>query len=325
MLRLKSFRLSPLVFSAILGVLGNIIMIDRRQMLVGSTVLATLALSQGCKAATPSRPDISAALSKMETGAARLGVCILDSATGEYSGNRIEEHFAMCSTFKMALAAIFLREADAGRINLTETLPYSAADIVANSQVTQENLTKGSMTIAALAEATQKTSDNTAANLLIKRMGGPAAVTAKFPEMGDNVTRIDRYEPEMNFTLAADLRDTTTPLAYAQLTARLLTGNLLKPESRALLLQWMVDTKTGMKRLRAGLPADWRAGDKTGTGAGKGTTNKYNDVAIVFPPGKAPVIIAAYYDSAEASEKMEDRHQAVLAEAGRIAAKWMTG
>jgi beta-lactamase class A len=297
-------------------------MLDRRQILVGSTALASFALSQGCMAKATSRPDIAAALGKMEIGAARLGVCVLDTATGDYSGNRVEEHFAMCSTFKMALAAAFLREADAGRVNLSEILNYKAADLMPNSPVTTENVGKGAMTIAALAEATQKTSDNTAANLLIRRMGGPAAVTAKFREMGDKVTRIDRYEPEMNFTLAADLRDTTTPLAFAQLTARLLTGNLLKPESRALLLQWMIDTKTGTRRLRAGLPADWRAGDKTGTMNGIGTTNKYNDVAIALAPGKAPIIIAAYFDSAEYSEKMEDRHQAVLAEAGRIAAKW---
>lgn len=302
-------------------------MINRRQILAGSTAMAAFALSQGCMGKTPvapdiKRPDIGPSLSKLEIGAARLGVCVLDTATGEYSGNRTGEHFAMCSTFKMALAAAFLREGDAGRINLNEFLLYTAADLRPNSPVTTNNVAKGRMTIAALAEATQKTSDNTAANLLIKRMGGPAAVTSKFREMGDNVTRIDRYEPEMNFTLAADLRDTTTPLAYAQLTARLLTESLLKPESRAVLLQWMIDTKTGAKRLRAGLPSDWRAGDKTGTGAGMGTTNKYNDVAIAFPPGKAPIIIAAYFDSAEQTGNMEDRHQAVLAEVGRIAAKW---
>jgi beta-lactamase class A len=149
-------------------------------------------------------------------------------------------------------------------------------------------------------------------------------VTAKFREMGDTVTRLDRYEPDLGLVLSADLRDTTSPLAMAQLVQRITTGDLLAPHSRQRLLGWMENTNTGPNRLRAGLPAAWRTGNKTGTGRTAGTTNKCNDVAITFPPGRTPVVIAAYYDSGEYTEKIEARHEAVLAEVGRIAAQWAT-
>lgn len=299
-------------------------MIDRRQLL-GGAAAASAALAAGVPAALASgrtRPDAAAALRALEQGDARLGVCFLDTATGEVTGNRLEERFAFCSTFKLALVGAVLREADAGRLSLAEVLPYGEADMLEWAPVTSKHLASGGMAIGALAQAAQEISDGTAANLLVRRLGGPAGVTAKFREMGDSVTRLDRYEPMLGLVLSADLRDTTTPLAMASLVARLTTGDLLAPSSRERLIQWMVDTVTGPKRLRAGLPAQWRSGNKTGTGRATGTTNKVNDVAITFPPGRAPVIIASYYDSAEFTEQTEDRHQAVLAAVGRIAGEW---
>jgi beta-lactamase class A len=148
------------------------------------------------------------------------------------------------------------------------------------------------------------------------------AVTAKFREMGDSVTRLDRYEPDLGLVLSADLRDTTSPQAMAGLVQRLTTGDVLEYGSRERLLQWMQNTDTGAHRLRAGLPAGWRSGNKTGTGRAEGTTNKCNDVAITFPPGRAPIVIAAYFDSGEYTAQIERRHEAVLAEVGRIAADW---
>ena len=230
----------------------------------------------------------------------------------------------MCSTFKLSLAGVILREAGQGRIDLDDILPYTEADMVSNSPITEANMAKGGMRIVELAQATQTTSDNLAANLLIRRLGGPAVFTAKIRQTGDKVTRLDRYEPDMNLGLSADLRDTTTPLAMAQTASRFLTGNLLNAESRAMLLKWMVETRTGTKRIRAGLPAEWRSGDKTGTGLAKGMTDKYNDVAITFPPNHAPIIVAAYYDTGRQGDTIRDEDQAVLAEVGRIAAKWVT-
>ena len=140
--------------------------------------------------------------------------------------------------------------------------------------------------------------------------------------MGDTVTRLDRYEPDLGLVLSADLRDTTSPFAMAQLVRRITTGDILQRGSRERLLHWMQNTKTGFNRLRAGLPAEWRSGNKTGTGRTEGTTNKCNDIAITFPPGRSPVIIATYFDSGEYTEQTEARHEAVLAEVGRIAAQW---
>ena len=286
--------------------------------------MTALASPTGGAAVPEKRFDAAARLGALENGAARLGVCMLDTATNAQTGNRVDEHFALCSTFKLAMVGACLREADAGRLNLDEVLPYTAADLLSWAPVTGANLDRGGMRIVELAQAAQQRSDGTAANLLVRRLGGPAAVTARFRDMGDPVTRLDRYEPMLGMVLSADLRDTTTPGAMARLVQRLTTGDLLSPSARSLLLEWMLGTDTGPKRLRAGLPAGWRVGNKTGTGRDAGITNKCNDIAITFPPGRPPIIITAYFDSGEFTGQVEDRHQAVLAEVGRIAAEWAT-
>lgn len=297
----------------------------RRNVLLAAAAAAS-ALTGAARAQSARRGfDAAQRLRALETGAARLGVCLLDTASDEYTGNRLDERFAMCSTFKLAMVAACLREADAGRLDLAEVLPYSEADLLDWAPATSVRVSKGGLSIRELAQAAQEVSDGTAANLLVRRLGGPLAVTAKFREMGDRVTRLDRYEPDLGLVLSADHRDTTAPLAMAQLVRRITTGRLLSPASRDLLLGWMVNTKTGMYRLRAGLPSSWRSGDKTGTGRAEGTTNKCNDVAITFPPGRAPVIIAAYFDSGEYTPQTERRHEAVLAEVGKIAAEWAIG
>jgi beta-lactamase class A len=228
----------------------------------------------------------------------------------------------LCSTFKLALVAVCLRESDHGRINLDEIINYSEADLLPWAPVTAEHVAKGGLSIATLAQAAQERSDGVAANLLVRRLGGPAAVTAKFRAMGDNVTRLDRYEPDLGLVLSADLRDTTSPAAMAQLVRRIITGDILQRGSKEQLLKWMQNTNTGPNRLRAGLPPEWRSGNKTGTGRVQGTTNKCNDVAITFPPDRKPIVIAAYFDSGEYTEQTESRHEAVLAEVGKIASEW---
>lgn len=268
-------------------------------------------------------PDLRVALSRLERRAAgRLGVAILDTGTGEISGQRLDERFAMCSTFKLLLAGAVLEAADAGRASLEQPIAYGERDLVANSPVSRANLSRGSMTMGELAHATQTTSDNAAANLLLARLGGPQGLTATLRRWKDPATRIDRIEPEMNLVAPGDPRDTTTPRAMAMTVSRLLTGNILKPASRDQLIGWMEETRTGLRRIRAGLPADWRAGDKTGTGWGNEVTDKYNDVAIAWPPERAPVVIACYYDTPRRSQSMRDEDQAVLAEVGRLAAAW---
>ena len=170
-------------------------MLRRREFLM-APMAATALMASPTGAAPPTRRfDAAARLRSLEVGPARLGVCFVDTATGEVSGNRMEEHFAMCSTFKLALVAACLRESDRGRLDLAQILPYSEADLLPWAPVTGRNLASGGMSIAALAQAAQELSDGVAANLLVKRLGrAEPAVTAKFREMGDTVTRLDRYE-----------------------------------------------------------------------------------------------------------------------------------
>lgn len=252
----------------------------------------------------------------------RLGVCAIDTATGRSLVYRGEERFAMCSTFKLLLAGMVLRAADRGTLKLDTVVPYSGDDMVSHAPVTSKNIDKGGMTIGALAEAAQKTSDNVAANLLVKQLGGPAAFTQLLRDIGDIGTRLDRYEPEMNAGgVEGDERDTTTPISMAYTVRNLLLGDALKADTRKLLRDWMIDTQTGLKRLRAGFPPGWIAGDKTGT-AMNGTLAKYNDVAVAWPKDRAPLVVAAYFNVATTSGDIEDRYQAVLAEVGRIASAW---
>jgi beta-lactamase class A len=266
-------------------------------------------------------PKALAALERKVGG--RLGVSVLDTGSGQLVGHRLDERFGMCSTFKMPLAAAILREIDQGRLRPDQWVPYGPADTVPHAPITQKHLQRGGMTVVALAEAAQTTSDNVAANLLLKLVGGPAGFTAILRTCGDTVTRLDRYEPHMNHVRGQDARDTTTPAAMARTTERLLTGDWLSNASRELLIGWMVATTTGELRIRAGLPNGWRSGDKTGTGWAPQMPNKYNDVAITWPPGKAPLVISAFYESARPHKGgMRDQDQAVLAEVGRIAATW---
>lgn len=269
--------------------------------------------------------DPARAIQALESRAGgRLGVCILDTTTKRITGHRLDERFAMCSTFKLPLAAVILREADQGRLKLTDVVSYSEKDLLSYAPVTSAHLKAGGTAIAisALAEAAQVTSDNTAANLLLSRIGGPSGFTARLREMGDQHTRLDRTEPMLNLVVAGDERDTTTPRAMAQTVAAFLTGDLLSRASRDTLIDWMVKTRTGDKRIRAGLAKDWPAGDKTGTANADAMTDKINDIAIAFPPGRGALVITAYYDSNRRSKEISDADQAVLADVGRLAAAW---
>ncbi len=253
----------------------------------------------------------------------RLGVCVLDAVTGEHVGHRLEERFAMCSSFKLALAGLILREVDRGVLRLDQPVAFSKADLVHHAPVTEKRLAEGQMTVSELAEAAQTTSDNVAANLLLRLLGGPTGFTKALVSLGDTSTRLDRWEPDMNFVLPGDPRDTTMPLAMARTAARFVVGDELKVASRNLLIEWMIATKTGAKRIRAGLPEGLRAGDKTGTGIAKGMTTKYNDVAVVWPAGQNAHVISVYFDTAVETEDMRDEDLAVLAEVGRLAMKWI--
>lgn len=242
----------------------------------------------------------------------RLGVTILDTATGRTLSHRANERFAMCSTFKLLAAACVLKRVDDGREQLDRQVTITKDKIIAYSPAVEKHL-GGAMTLAALCEAAVTLSDNGAANLILEVLGGPKAVTALARGLGDTVTRLDRNEPALNDVPPGDVRDTTTPAAMARTVRALTVGDTLSETSRRQLCDWLIACKTGDKRLRAGLPKDWRVGDKTGTGP-RGVAN---DVAVIWPTGRAPLIVTGYYQGGNNAKGHRD---AVLAEVGRVAA-----
>lgn len=244
----------------------------------------------------------------------RVGVFALDTGSGRQLTHRPDERFAMCSTFKWALAAAVLERVDGAQLSLDERVPYGPADLLEYAPVTREHVAEGSMTIDALARAAVTTSDNTAANLLLAKVGGPGGLTRFVRSLGDTVTRLDRDEPTLNSNEPGDPRDTTSPRAMVGLMRRVLCGDALSPAGRARLLGWLRACETGKDRLRAGLPRDWTVGDKTGSGP----RSTINDVAIAVPPARAPILIAAYMS--EGGSGLEVL-QAAHADVGRLVAR----
>ncbi len=257
--------------------------------------------------------DEFAALERAHGG--RLGLAALDTGSGKRIAHRADERFAMCSTFKLLASAAVLHRTDHGEEHLDRVISYSKANLVFYSPVTEKHVGEG-MTVAALCEAAVSLSDNTAIDLLLASMGGPPAVTRFARALGDPVTRLDRTETSLNDVAPGDHRDTTTPNATLGDMQKILLGDALSGASRDLLIQWLKNCQTGAHRLRAGLPADWAEGDKTGTWDGE--NNEANDIAILWPPARKPVLIAAYYSDSREKGAARD---AVLAEAGRIVAR----
>lgn len=222
----------------------------------------------------------------------------------------------MCSTFKGLLAALVLSRVDAGKDELHRMVQYSEKDLIFTSPVTKANVGQGAMSVEALCQATVEVSDNTAAILLMRSIGGPTGLTRFIRSLGDTVTRSDRYEPSSN--QYSGVLDTTTPRAITGCASKILLGDVLAPKSRERLEGWMIACKPGLKRIRAALPADWIAGDRPGTSLERQT----NDYAIVRPPGRAPLLVAAYYDAPKLSM---DIREAVLHEAGSAFVTWAGG
>ncbi len=264
------------------------------------------------------------ALEKQSGG--RLGVCILNTQSGNIIGNRISERFGMCSTFKFALAAIMLKEIELGRTTPDFEIKVEKRNLNPYGEISKKALEKGTVSIKDAIRAIQLNSDNICANALLAYLGGPQNMTQRLRDLGDETTRLDRIEPEMNLVAGDGVHDTTTPIAYAQTMQKILLGEYLSQENRKYLLDLMIETETGKKRLRAGLPKNWIAGDKTGTGIDdveRKIPNKYNDVAIVFPDKKPVHIITCYFEADGIYDTIRDQDQKVLEEVGRIAAQFI--
>lgn len=253
----------------------------------------------------------------------RLGVVLIQGA--RMVGNRPQDRFALCSSFKLPLAALALREAARGRLSLEESLAYGEADLLGWAPVSRERLAQGALSLGEAARAAQVESDNTAANLLLKRLGGPEAYNAFLRELGDAETRLDDMEPQVGYVAPDGVGNTTTPAAMARNVLALVQGEALPAGPRSTLLSWMQATTTGPRRLKAGVPAGWNLAHKTGTQAGAEPPNLSIDVGVAFPPGRPPVAIAAYYEGPVSDEKIRPEDEAVLAEVGRIAASWALG
>jgi beta-lactamase class A len=185
---------------------------------------------------------------------------------------------------------------------------FGPGDMLSHAPATSAKLAAGSMSIRELCAAAVEVSDNPAANLLLAQIGGPAGLTTDLRRIGDAITRLDRNELALNTNLPGDERDTTTPHAMAHTWAKLFTGDVLTAKSRQMMTKWVKASSTGARRIRAGLPKEWEAGDKTGTG----TNGAVNDVAIFWPPGRGPVILAIYMSgSSRPTAELEPFHARV--------------
>lgn len=220
----------------------------------------------------------------------RIGVVAIDSKSGRRIEHRSNERFPMCSTFKTLAVAAVLQRADQGKEKLDRFVPYTEKDLLEYAPVTKQHVAEGGMTLGALCAAAISQSDNTAANLVLQTIGGPAGVTQFARSIGDNITRLDRKEPELNQWTPGDERDTTSPEAMCEDLRRLLQGETLSKKSRSQLVDWLQRNETGAALIRAGVPGNWRVGDKTGR-SGNGATN---DVAVIYPPDGGPIFAAIY-------------------------------
>lgn len=290
-------------------------MTDRRTVLAGLGALGLMGCAREGEASAPAAVAAPATeafdLSALErANGGRMGFFAHDLGTGRKLSARGDERFVYCSTFKMYLAAATLLRVQAGEQRLDRMIPVTRADMINHAPVTEPAI-GSSLSVERMMQAVVEVSDNPAANLLLKALGGIAPMQAFYRGIGDASTRVDRFEPEMN-RLDGD-KDTITPAQSAANIHRLFIdpASPLSQDSKTMLLGWMFSSPTGAARIKAGVPAGWRVAHKTGTG-GYGPTN---DIGILYPPSGAPIIVAAYYHAA--SDRPEN--EGVIAEATRLA------
>ncbi|KXV41681.1 beta-lactamase [Gluconobacter japonicus] len=280
----------------------------RRKFLAGSVVF----LAVPARAASRMTSITS---SYEEATGGHIGVFARNLATGQRLTWRENERFVMCSTFKASLAALTLLRVDQGKESLETVVPYTASDLGDTyAPVAKANVAAGGLSVRAMCQAAVEWSDNVCANLLLARVGGPAALTRFWRSLGDRQTRLDDWEPVLNRTPQGGLRNTTTPEAMAWILEHLVFGHALSGASCSLLTGWMKNCQTGKGRLRAGFPPTWDVGDKTGNN-GKDAAG---DIAVAWPTREAPLIVCAYTRGGQPDEK---QFFEVFSEIGRIAAE----
>ncbi|PYY32612.1 class A beta-lactamase [Curtobacterium sp. MCPF17_011] len=246
---------------------------------------------------------------------ARLGVVAIDTGSGATVTHRAGERFAFASAAKVFIAATVLD--DASPADLDAVVPIEQRDLLSYAPVTSQHVGSG-MTVRALLDAMLRSSDNTAANLLVARVGGPSVVQQWLRGIGDQVTQVVRIEPDLNEATPGDDRDTTTPAQFAADLRTVLLGDALQPDDRELLVDTMAGTTTGDATIRAGVPTGWTVADKTGTGS----HGVRNDVGIVTPPGGAPIVLVVMTSRSTADAEPDD---ALVAAATRTAVAALHG
>lgn len=290
-----------------------VIMTEGRHRMNQTTTRRLLTAGLAGLATTPAlaAENPLAALERREGG--RLHVFALDTGSGRSLAHRSTDRVLMCSTFKALLAAAVLARVDAGQEALDRRVPIRPEDLLEYAPVARAHAAAGGASVEVLAEGMVGLSDNTAANLLLPSVGGPAGLTRWLRGLGDPITRLDRDEPALNQS-SGEL-DTTTARRMAETLRTILLGSALAAPSRARLEGWMAASPTGRARLRAGVPEGWGVADKTGTGG-----SWANVVALMRPPGRAPLVVASFYESADVPGAKRD---AVHREVGRILAGWL--
>ncbi|MBW4529333.1 MAG: class A beta-lactamase [Aphanothece saxicola GSE-SYN-MK-01-06B] len=278
--------------------------------------LNTLALAAALVAAAPATAEAGLAALEARSGG-RLGVFAIDSASGARIGHRADERFPLCSTFKAILAAAVLDRSQREPGFLEQRIRFRRQDLVTHSPIAEQHLEDG-LTVAQMAAATVQHSDNTAANQLMERLGGPAGLTAFSRSIGNRTFRLDRWETALNSAIPGDPRDTDTPSGMGTSLQALVLGTALGPPQRQHLQDWLIGNTTGDRRVRAGVPPGWQVGDKTGTCGAFGTAN---DVAVLWPPGRAPIVLAIFHTQADPAAKAQD---GVIAEAATIVVEAFT-
>lgn len=294
------------------------IALSRRRLLSATAVAGSALMFRHALARQVDEIDLLDHLKALENAhGGRLGVSMLDVGTGRRLDHRGNERFPMCSTFKWIAAAHVLARVDRGEERLDRRITVAKSDLVPHSPATEKHDGSNGMSMAELCEAAVTLSDNAAASLMLADSGGPQGFTAFVRSTGDTVTRLDRIEPRLNEGTPGDPHDTTSPIAMLDTLRKLVLGDTLSVQSRKQLTAWLVANTTGGKRLRAGLPANWPVGDKTGSSSA-GVTN---DVAIAWPSRGGPLLIAAYYAESAGDDNARSE---VIAEVGRIAATFFT-
>lgn len=284
----------------------------RKSMLAVAAFIPFITFSTPLLAATTDQiSTIQQSLAGLEkSSGGRLGVVLINTADNSQIVYRGGERFPMCSTSKMMVVAGVLKQSESQKGLLDQQVDIKKKDLVSHSPIAEKRL-NNKMSLAELSAATLQYSDNTAMNKLIEQLGGTKKATAFARSIGDKTFRLDRTEPTLNTAIPGDKRDTTTPLAMALSLQKLTLGDALAAPQRDQLVEWLKGNTTGAASIRAGLPTEWVVGDKTGSGS-YGTTN---DIAVIWPKDKAPLILVTYFTQ---NEKEAKSRREVLASAAKI-------